>query len=63
MIKIIDLEKRDNNCYFLMYEKKKEIFTFNGTAKECLDEMIGGVKKPVIEVQTLFGGSNNDDIR
>ena len=59
MIKIMDLEKRDNNFYFVMYEKKKEIFTFNGTAKECLDEMIG-VKKPVIKVQTLFGGSNGD---
>lgn len=59
MIKIKDLEKRDTNSYFLIYEKKKETFTFNGTAKECLDEMIG-VKKPVIEVQTLFGKKHDN---
>ena len=62
MIKIKDLEKRDTNSYFLIYEKNKETFTFNGTAKECVDEMIGGVEKPIIEVQTLFG-KKHDNLR
>jgi len=61
MIKIKDLEKRDTNYYFLIYEKNKETFTFNGTAKECVDEMIG-VEKPVIKVPTLFG-KKHDNLR
>jgi len=40
MIKIIELEKREDN-FFVIYEKNNETFTFNGNAEECLNEITG----------------------
>ena len=40
MIKIIELEKREDN-FFVIYEKNNETFTYNGNAEECLNEITG----------------------
>jgi hypothetical protein len=43
MIKIIKLKKTDDN-FFVVYKKNNEIFTFNGNAEECLNEITVNLK-------------------
>ena len=40
-MKIIEIKEKEKE-YFIVYEKNNEIFTFNGSAKECLKELERG---------------------
>ena len=40
-MKIIEIKKKEKE-YFIVYEKNNEIFTFNGSAEEVLNELERG---------------------
>ena len=42
-MKIVEIKKTEKE-YFIVYKKNNEIFTFNGNAEECLNEITVNLK-------------------
>jgi predicted RNase H-like HicB family nuclease len=45
MINIKSIKKENNNNYFVIYTKNREVFTYGGTLKEVLEELTKDFKK------------------
>ena len=39
MIKIKEIDKKDNNIYFIIYEAGRKVYTFNGKPEDVLNDL------------------------
>jgi len=44
MIKIKKIEKNKDDIYFIIYEINKDVYTFNGTSKDIIDDLFKNMK-------------------
>ena len=54
MIKIRDIEQREGNLYFVIYEINKKVYSYNGTSEDVLNDLFK-TNKEIKEVE-LRGG-------
>ncbi len=45
MITIREIDKKDKDEYFVIYELNKKVFTFNGNSKDVLNDLFETNKK------------------